>query len=377
MGLLDRYRQFEDIDEREWNRGLRERRRRERALALQQVPPIDLSSTEWPELPDSEVMNAAIAAARGRVNGYPDRQATVVRRMLAERHGVEPEQVALGNGAAELLEGAARLLLGPGDELVTAWPSYPLYPIMAGRAAAQAVPVPLRDGRLDPEGVLERVTDRTRIVVVCNPNDPTGGYLEADALGGLLSALPEGVHLLLDEALVHFQDAEPPDAALRLVDAFPRLLVVRSFSKVYGLSGLRAGYAVGSRAALPLVEALGPLLGVNALTQAAVRHALRTGDAAVDRRRRMVIEQRARLEADLRELPVEASGSHANFIWLRADGLTGGELAARLQGAKVIVAPGAPLGDDDHVRVSVRGPAASERLLAGLRQALEHPSSPS
>ena len=112
-------------------------------------------------------------------------------------------------------------------------------------------------------------------MVICNPNDPTGEHVTSTELGELMTALPDGVHVLLDEALVHFQDVEPVDACLRLVDAFPRLLVVRTFSKVYGLSGLRVGYAVSSDA--KLLAAIAPVLGVNALSQAAVEHALRTG----------------------------------------------------------------------------------------------------
>src|SRR3954451_18289271 len=106
MGLLDYYRQFDDLDEEVINRGLRERRAREKALALEKVPTIDLSSSEWPNFPNSEVMNAAIARARGRMNGYPDRHAAVARALLAERHGVAPEQIALENGAAELFKAA-------------------------------------------------------------------------------------------------------------------------------------------------------------------------------------------------------------------------------------------------------------------------------
>src|SRR3954471_5867497 len=122
MGLLDYYRQFEDIDEEEMNRARRERRARERALELERVPALDLSSTEWPNFPNSEIVNASIAAARGRVNGYPDRHATVVREALAARHGVQPEQIVVGNGAAELLQMATMVLLERG-ELVSPWPS--------------------------------------------------------------------------------------------------------------------------------------------------------------------------------------------------------------------------------------------------------------
>src|SRR5438132_14320818 len=122
MGLLDYYRQFEDIDQEEINRELRARRARERALALAEVPVIDLSGTEWPDFPHSEIMNAAIYAARGSVNSYPDRHATRLRRLLGERHSVEPEQVVVGNGATELLQAAALVLLAGGAGRATPWP---------------------------------------------------------------------------------------------------------------------------------------------------------------------------------------------------------------------------------------------------------------
>jgi histidinol-phosphate aminotransferase len=376
MGLLDYYRQFEDVDEEELNRERRARRAREKALALQQVPDLDLSSTEWPDLPNSEVVNASIAVARGRVNGYPDRHATRVRRGLAQRHSVEPEQVVLGNGVAELLQTASLALLGEGDELLMPWPSYPLYPLMAARAGARPVPVDLGPSGAELEAVLEHVTDRTRVLVVCNPNDPTGTYAASERLGGLLSGLPGHVHVLLDEALVHFQDVEDVDACLRLVDAFPNLVVFRTFSKIYGLSGLRAGYAVGSTTAARLLDTLAPVLGVNALTEAAIDYALRIGGGEVERRRRAVIRERARVLDALHDLPVDATDSQANFVWLRAHEMSGAELADRLGTEGVIVAPGGPLGADDHIRASVRNQASTDRLLHALRKALNpHPHS--
>lgn len=366
MGLLDYYRQFEDMDQEEVNRGLRERRAREKAKELEYVATLDLSSTEWPDFPNSEVVNASIYAARGRVNGYPDRHAAKVRRMLAERHGVDPEQIVMGNGASELLQTAAHVLLGPGEELVTRWPSYPLYPLMARRASARAVPV--ESG--EPEALLEAIGPDTRVLMICNPNDPTGDHLDSDTIGRLLAQLPEHVHVLLDEALVHFQDVERQDAALRLVDSFPRLLVFRTYSKIYGLSGLRAGYVVGPSGRGDLLEALAPALGVNTLTQAAVEQALKIGDGEVARRREMVISQRRRMERELNGLGVHVNPSEANFLWIRADNLSGAELASRLEQEGVTVAPGGPLGEDEHVRASIRGAAATERLLDALRTAV-------
>jgi histidinol-phosphate aminotransferase len=370
VGFRDYYRQFEDIDEAQLRREQRARRARERQLALERVPDLDLSGTEWPDMPHSEIVNAAIARARGRVNGYPDRHAAGVRRLLAERHGVDPERIVLGNGAAELLQAAAMVLLREGDELVMPWPSYPLYPLLAAHARARPVAVKhasLARGQ-DWSPLLDAVGERARVVVICNPNDPTGDYLPAERLGALLVALPAHVHVLLDEALVHFQDVEEVDAGLRLVAAFPRLLVVRTFSKVYGLSGLRAGYAVGQDARL--LGAIAPVLGVNALTQAAVEYALRAGDVEIERRRQAVVHERARLLDGLRGLPVDADGSQANFVWLAARGTGGDELSARLRRQGVIVAAGRPLGADDHVRATVRDAAATDRLLRALETAL-------
>jgi histidinol-phosphate aminotransferase len=363
VGLLDYYRQFDDIDEEVINRRLRERRAQERALALERVPTIDLSSSEWPDFPNSEIVNASIAAARGRVNGYPDRHATAVRELLAARHGVQEEQIVVGNGAAELLTAATMVLLERG-ELVSPWPSYPLYPLMAQRAGGRPVAV-----EPSPDAIRAAVTDRTRIVTICNPNDPTGTYMRSDALAELIGSLPEHVHVLLDEAYVQFQDVEAEDACLRLVDAFPRLLVFRTFSKIYGLSGLRAGYVVGSTASGDVLSALAPALGISVLTQAGLAQALKIGDREIERRRALVIEQRARVMDALHDMPVDAPDSQANFVWLHASGLTGAQLTGALEKAGVIVAPGGPLGADDHVRASIRGAAATDRLLAALSAA--------
>jgi histidinol-phosphate aminotransferase len=286
-----------------------------------------------------------------------------VRELLAERHGVQPEQIVVGNGAAELLQTATMVLLERG-ELVSPWPSYPLYPLMAQRAGGRPVAV-------DPssDAIRAAVTERTRLVVICNPNDPTGTYLESGALAELIGSLPDHVHVLLDEAYIQFQDVEAEDACLRLVDAFPRLLVFRTFSKIYGLSGLRAGYVVGSTASGDILSALAPALGISVLTQAGLAQALKIGDREIERRRELVIEQRTRFLRALHDLPVDAPDSQANFVWLHASGLTGAQLTGALEQAGVIVAPGGPLGADDHVRASIRGAAATDRLLAALAAA--------
>jgi histidinol-phosphate aminotransferase len=370
MGLLDYYKQFDDMSDTEVTEQLLRKRDEERAKALAHIPTIDLSGTEWPDFPNSEVMNASIFVARGRINGYPDRHAEQLRRSLAARHGIDPERIVVGNGAAELLQAAAYALLADGGELVTPWPSYPLYPLMAARAGGRPVAVDLTDDRLDARRTLAAITDRTAALVICNPNDPTGAYIPSEELGALLAKVPEHVHVLLDEAFVQFQDAEDEDACLRLTDAFPRLTVFRTFSKAYGLSGLRIGYAVGSHDSTDILSRIAPVLGVNALSQAAADYAVGIADREIDQRRRLVSEQRAMLAAELPGLGVEAAPTQANFVWMKVDGLSGAELAARLERERVLVARGGPLGADDHVRAAVRGPNEASRLLLALRRSL-------
>jgi len=232
------------------------------------------------------------------------------------------------------------------------------------------VAVDLVDDRLDVRRTLAAIGERTRALVICNPNDPTGTYIPADDLASLLGQVPDHIEVLLDEAFVQFQDAEDEDACLRLTDAFPRLTVFRTFSKAYGLSGLRIGYAVGSRDSADLLSRLAPVLGVNALSQAAADYAVGIADREIDQRRRSVCEQRSALLAALPELGVQAAPSKANFVWMKVDGISGADLAARLERERVLVAPGGPLGADDHVRAAVRGPNETSRLLLALRRSL-------
>jgi histidinol-phosphate aminotransferase len=358
--MFRHYRQFEEMTEQEISADLRAKAQERRREALARVEPIDLSATTWPEYPPPTVVNAITYAARRGLHRYRD--ANELRSELAHRHEVPVERLVVGGGAAQLLAAAAQALLEPLDELVTPWPSYGLYPAMARRARGHAVPVP----GFGAEAILRAVNERTRLVALCNPNDPTGELVAVDELRSLLAALPERVVVLLDEALRDFVDAEERDAALALAGEFPRLLVFRTFSKAWGLAGLRVGYAVGGPGAEPLLEQLEPELGVNELAQAGALEALRHAEGVVAGRAAAVAAERTRLIPALRELGLEVAPSQANLVWLRADGVPGAELARRLERHGVIVAPGGPLGDGDRVRAAVQRAEASDRLLRAL-----------
>ncbi len=375
MGLLDHYRQFAGMTDEEVTEQLRAQAEEQRRRALARIDVLDLSRTTWHELPHPEVVNAVTYAARGALNVTPDPTAEELRRELGRRNGVEPGRVAVGHGAAQLLAAAARALLGPGDELLTPWPSYGLYPVMAQRAGARAVPVP---GGFDAARLLAAVTPSTRAIALCNPNDPTGEHLGGAALRELLEGLPEHVTLLLDEALADFVTAERENAngagtgpaTLALLDEHPRLLIFRTFSKIYGLAGLRAGYALGGPGSEQLLARLAPELGVGLPVQIGALEALRRCDGQIAQRRAAVAGERTRLLDQLHDLPLDAAPSEANVLWLRPNGLTGGELAMRLQRSGVLVQSGASVGDEHHVRVALQSPAATDRLLDALRTAL-------
>ena len=364
MGLLDHYRQYDGLSEREVSEQLRAVAAERRAKALERIDPIDLSRTTWPGMPHPYVVQAITYAARKGMHSYADPHASALRSEIAHRHGVDDDQVVVGNGVAQLLAAAAGALMEPGDELVTPWPSYPLYPVMARRAHGRAVPVP----GFGVEGILSAVNSTTRLVVVCNPNDPTGELMSTRDLEGLLGELPERVVVLLDEALVDYADAQPADASLALLERHPRLVVFRSLSKAWGLAGLRTGYAIAARGSAALLEQLEPDLGVDELAQAGALEALRSTADHVAQRAAGAARERDRVAAGLREQGVEVGPSQANVLWMRVPGVDGATIAALLEQQKVIVQPGGAIGEPDYIRASVHLPQHAERLIHALEQ---------
>jgi histidinol-phosphate aminotransferase len=367
VGLLDYYRQFEGMSEEEVNEGLRAQAAERRRKALTRVETLDLSQTTWPELPHTRIVNSITFVARRGMQRYPHLRGSDLRNMLAERHGVEPDRLILGNGAAELLSAAAGALIEPGQQLLTLWPSYPLYPLMARRAHGRAVRV---SGGVDELLAAAREDEDVRVIALASPNDPTGELIAASELKRLLDGIPAGVAVLLDEALVEFADAQPTNASLALLGEYPRLLVFRSFSKAWGLAGLRIGYAIGGPGSEDLLAELEPDLGVSEVSQAGALEALKSCSELIERRVQSVREERPLVIAALRDRGFEVSDSQANFLWAAHPVLAGAELAARLALAGVLVAAGDALGEPRHVRIALHPGAASERLLSAIDKAL-------
>ena len=311
----------------------------------------------------SPVIAQAIAHAGANAHLYPTLTGEHLVDVLAPRLGVSPDQVVVGGGSLALLQQALTAYTGPGTEVVHAWRSYEAYPILIGIADADAVPVALdAEFRHDVEGMLAAITERTAAVLVCDPNNPTGTTLEPHRLRELVAGVPPHVLVLLDQAYQEF-DENSLDVSTVVAD-HPNVLVFRTFSKAYGLAGLRAGYAVGSPEVMRTMQAVAPPFGLNRIAEAAAVAAW-SDVAHTDLIVRTVTECRTLLRAELARRGIATPDSRANFVWLPV-----GADAERLEalcvehGVSVRAFPG------EGVRVTVGQPEAEAAVLAAVDEHL-------
>jgi histidinol-phosphate aminotransferase len=329
-----------------------------------------LASNESPVPPHPQVVEA-IARTAAAMNRYPDPDATLLRRRLAERCETDPSRVAVGNGSCEILLAAAEALCEPGAEILFAWPAFSMYPYLPALTGAREIRVPLAAGDVhDLDAMAAEVTAATQLLLVCNPNNPTATHIPAAAIGAFCECIPPHVTVILDEAYIEFQTNDDPDATLDLLADFPNLVVQRTFSKCYGLAGLRVGYAIGSPSFRAAVDAVRQPFSVNALAQAAGAEAiLHQGDVLA--RVEATLAERLRVEEGLRELGLATSDTQANFSWIDLGEAGEGEVVAGLAERDIAVRPGTPLGDPGHIRVSYGTAAENDRFLRGLSEILD------
>ncbi|MCL2092227.1 MAG: histidinol-phosphate transaminase [Micrococcales bacterium] len=316
-----------------------------------------LSANENPYPPLPSVV-AAVADAAVDVNRYPDMLADELSRALGVALGVGPEQVVPTAGSVSALHHAVNAFCDPGDEVVLPWRSFEAYPIAIALAGAQAVPVPLADdGRLDLPALAAAVTERTRMVMVCSPNNPTGPAVHAAELETLLAAVPDDVVVLYDEAYLEFvRDPQAVDG-VALLAAHPNVVLLRTFSKAYGLAGLRVGYAVArARLAAAVRKTVTPF-EVSSLAQRAALASLQS-TAELTRRVDRVVAERTRLVDALHTQGWTVPDTQANFVWLPLGDRTAA-FTDRCAAAGLVVRPFAGEG----VRITVGEPEATDLLL--------------
>jgi histidinol-phosphate aminotransferase len=344
----------------------------QRELGLERV--VKLASNEGPFGPFPEALDA-LAETAPELNRYPDGGGYRLRMALAERHDVRFEEIALGAGADGVVDSLAQIALDAGDDIVCGWPSFPSYVITARKLGAEARTVPLRDGRYDLDGLLAAVTDRTKLVYICHPNNPTGTMNTRAELDDYFERVPDHVLTVLDQAYFEYVDEpEYPDGVEEYLKRGRRVVVLRTFSKIYGLAGLRVGYGVAPEAVVTAVGKVRRAFDITSPAQVAALASLGAPGAETEltRRRRVNAEGRPVVEAALRDHGFDPVGpAVANFVFAEV-GEDSRPLFERLLSEGVIVRPTAGFGAPGGIRVTIG--TAEEN--AYLREALGRVLSP-
>jgi histidinol-phosphate aminotransferase len=337
----------------------------ERELGVKNA--IKLASNENPLGPSPKAL-AAILKALPDIARYPDGGGFALKRALAAKLNIASEQITLGNGSSDVIEFAARIFVTPGDEVVFSQHAFAMYPILTQSIGGRAVEVPARDWGHDLDAMARAVTAKTRLVFVTNPNNPTGTWFDRATLLRFLRAVPSRAIVVLDEA--YFEYVEHPDYpdGLTLLDEFPNLIVARTFSKVYGLAGLRVGYSVSSAAIADLLNRVRLPFNVNSLALVAAEAAL-ADDEHLRKTVQLNRDGMRQLEDEFRDLKLSFISSAGNFVCVEVGDAKRVNDALLRQG--VIVRPIANYGMPRHLRVTVGLPEENARFLAALRTALQ------
>jgi histidinol-phosphate aminotransferase len=316
-----------------------------------------LSSNENPYPPLPGVVEAAVQAA-GAMNRYPDMHCVELVAELAKRYDVPESHVATGTGSVGVFQQLVQATAGPGDEVVYAWRSFEAYPIITQLAGATSVRVPLTaDEGHDLPAMAAAVTDRTRLIAVCSPNNPTGPTVRHDELIEFLARVPDSVAVVLDEAYVEFVRDPASADGLALYREHPNVIVLRTFSKAYGLAGLRVGFAIAAEPVAAALRKAAVPFGVSVIAQAAALASLRSAAPLADRVDALVGE-RARVVTALRSLGWPVAQTQANFVWLRLGERTP-DFALACERAGVLVRPYGAEG----ARITIGEPAGNDVFL--------------
>jgi histidinol-phosphate aminotransferase len=327
---------------------------------------VKLASNENPLGPSPKAIEA-LHAAIDEVNRYPDGACFALRDRLAAKLGVDERQLIFGCGGDEILELLVKTFIGVGDNAVFAWPSFSMYPIVVQGMGGESRKIPLRDDLgHDLDAMRAAIDARTRIVFICNPNNPTGTSMGAEEFDAFLQELPDTVIVVVDEAYREFvRRSDFPDSIAWLARR-PGTLVLRTFSKIYGLAGMRIGYGIGDLELVGYLERARHPFNVNRLAEAAALAAL-DDDAHAERTREINAQGIAYLTRELEAMEIAVVPTDANFILARV----GAGVYDELLHEGVIVRPMDGFGLSEHVRISIGLPEENERLIKALRKLRE------
>ncbi len=329
---------------------------------------IKLASNENPYQPLDEIKRAIIDEL-DNVNRYPNSGSHYLSLELSERHGLEHGQIFVGNGSNEIIELLVRAFVKPDENVMYPYPSFIAYPLIVHQAGVGEVKVPLSDYTLDLEAMRSAVNRKTKMVFVCNPNNPTGTYVPEGDVVAFLEGIRKNIIVVFDEAYYEYVTAEDYPDSKKLLDRFRNVVILRTFSKVHSLSGVRAGYAMADAELVTILHMVRQPFNVNRLAQAAARAALRHSDdlgTRIDENN----SERSRIADELRELGFTVPDSQTNFLLAVPKG-PDRNIVDRLMDLGVIVRSGAPWGlGVESFRVSIGTPAENNRFLKGLREVL-------
>jgi len=304
---------------------------------------------------------------------YPDGNGFDLKQKLAVRHGVEMKQITLGNGSSDVLEFAVRVFVGPGDEVLFSEHSFALYPILTQAVGGTPVVAPAKNWGNDLDALMERISERTRVIFIANPNNPTGTWIGGKELEAFIQAVPPEVLIVVDEAYFEYAIEQATEAldypdTIGWVERYPNLMVARTFSKSYGLAGIRVGYAVSHPQVADLMNRVRPPFNANSVALAAAAAAL-DDEEHLQRSVKMNAEGLKQLVAGFKSMGLDYIPSIGNFISVDV-GRTAAPLYEALLREAVIVRPVANYGMPDHLRVTVGAPEENIRFLAALKKVL-------
>lgn len=330
---------------------------------------IKLASNENPLGPSPKVL-AALQAALPELNFYPDAQAYALCRAISARHGVMPEMVRVGNGADGLIRELCVSYLEDGDEVLTSASSFPVYDISAAVMRARMVKTPLKGLGFDLDAIAAAITDRTRLIFLCNPNNPTGTIVTAGEVAEFLGRVPAHVMVVLDEAYFEFVDSpDYPDSLATIRSGrYPNVIVLRTFSKAYGIAGIRLGYGIAQPELLAPLRASAESFPVNRLAQAAGLAALEDNEF-MRRTVEMNRTGRAYLSREFERLGLAYAVSHTNFILVHI-GPQARDVFQELLKRGLIVRPCTGYDLPEHLRVSIGTEAQNTRFIAALESVI-------